>query len=126
VDDECKAKIIFAHEVKILDISSGGMLFETTRRMNTNSRYRVQISSDKGKMAPLCTVVRATLKGAIKSGEKGNVFTLDDGPEIIRLKGCEKTIPYYPVAVAFQDLNDNEKIFLKDLLASLSRKHEAD
>ncbi|GMR03366.1 MAG: hypothetical protein BMS9Abin21_204 [Thermodesulfovibrionia bacterium] len=98
--DKCKAKLILADDVTTKDISVGGILLETTKRLNINNLYRVQIvSSDSKTITPLALVVRSSLTGTIK-------------------KKLE-SLPLYQVAMKFTGLNDKEKVFLDNLIGNL-------
>lgn len=96
---KCKAKLIHADEVEIKNISIGGILVETTRRLNVNTNYRIQIiSSDNNEViTPTGTVARAFLRGTAHIETESN------------------TIPLYEVALKFIGLKDNEKDFIKKL-----------
>jgi hypothetical protein len=94
---KCKAKLIHADEVEIKNISIGGILVETTRRLNVNTNYRIQIiSSDNNEViTPTGTVARAFLRGTADTESN--------------------TVPLYEVALKFIGLKDNEKDFIKKL-----------
>ncbi len=95
---ECRAKLIHADEVTIKNISVGGILVETTKRLNVNNHYRIQIiSSDTEVITPSVTVVRAFLRGTTEVEFN--------------------TVPLYEVALKFIKLKDNEKDFIKRLSA---------
>ncbi len=93
---KCKAKLIHADEVAIKNISLGGILVETTRRLNVNTNYRIQIIfSDNEVITPTGTVVRAFLRGTAHAEPN--------------------TVPLYEVALKFIRLKDSEKDFIKKL-----------
>src|SRR3989338_3538320 len=96
---KCKAKLIHADEVEIKNISIGGILVETTRRLNVNTNYRIQIiSSDNNEViTPTGTVARAFLRGTAHTETESN------------------TVPLYEVALKFIGLKDSEKDFIKKL-----------
>ncbi len=96
---KCKAKLIHADEVVIKNISIGGILVETTRRLNVNTNYRIQIiSSDNNEViTPTGTVARAFLRGTAHTETESN------------------TVPLYEVALKFIGLKDSEKDFIKKL-----------
>ena len=104
---KCKAKLIHADEVAIKNISIGGILVETTRRLNVNTNYRIQIiSSDNNEViTPTGTVARAFLRGTAHTETESN------------------TVPLYEVALKFIGLKDSEKDFIKKLF-SLETKTE--
>ena len=92
-----KAKLIQADEVKIKDIGLGGMLVEISKRLNVNSRYKIQIISSLNNeiITPLVISIRSFLRGTTKDGQN------------IR--------PIYEVAFKFAGLTDNEKTFIEKL-----------
>ncbi len=95
-----EAKLLLADDVVIKDISSGGILLETSKRLNITSKYRVQIGdrNDK-KIKPLAVVIRESLTGSIKK-------KFD-------------TAPLYEVALKFTELTENERSFLNNLIVEL-------
>jgi len=99
--DKCKGKLILADDVEIKDISYGGIRIETTRRLNINNNYKIQIVSSNKKelITPVGLLVRAKLKGVTK--EKDNI------------------LPLYEVALKFTGLKDSEKRFLDKLIGEL-------
>jgi hypothetical protein len=99
--NKCKGKLILSDDVKIKDISLGGLCIETTRRLNINNSYKIQIVSNDKKdiITPLGLLVRAKLKGTVKKKDY--------------------TLPLYEVALKFIELNDKEKLFLDKLISGL-------
>lgn len=98
--DRYEAKLLLADDVSIKDISSGGILLETSKRLNINSKYRVQIGDrNSKKIKPLAVVIRESLKGSIKRKYE--------------------TAPLYEVAMKFTELTENERSFLNDLIVEL-------
>ncbi len=99
--DKCKAKLLLADDVKIRDISVGGILLETTKRLNINSRYKIQIDGKLGneKIMPLGIVVRESMKGTVKK-------KFDN-------------VPVYHVALKFVALTTEEEAFLNKLISEL-------
>lgn len=98
--DKCKAKLILADDVMIQNISIGGMLLETTKRLNINNVHRIQIvNSDSQTITPLALVVRSSLTGTIK--KKNESF------------------PLYQVAIKFTLLTGKEKVFMNKLISGL-------
>ncbi len=95
-NSKCKAKLIYADEVAIKNISLGGILVETTRRLNVNISYRIQLISDENNViTPTGIVTRAFLRG--------NTYVESN------------TVPLYEVALKFTKLKDDEKNFIKKL-----------
>ncbi len=95
-NSNCKAKLIYADEVAIKNISLGGILVETTRRLNVNASYRIQIISDESDViTPTGLVTRAFLRGT------ANIES--------------NAVPLYEVALKFAKLKDDEKDFIKKL-----------
>lgn len=99
--DKCKGKLILADDVEIKDISYGGIRIETTRRLNINNHYKIQIlsSNKKDLITPVGLLVRAKLKGVTK--EKDN------------------TLPLYEIALKFISITAGEKRFLEKLISRL-------
>jgi c-di-GMP-binding flagellar brake protein YcgR len=97
-----RAKLILADEVTIKNISFGGILLETTKRLNINTTYRIQIvSSDNNEtLTPKGTVVRAALKGQINTGLN--------------------FLPLYTVAFKFIELEEREKRFLDKIISEIA------
>lgn len=102
--DRYRAKLIFSEDTRIKNISLGGILLETTKRLNINNYYRIQITSlnKESAITPLCTVARSFLRG-----------TTDEGNDTMHL---------YEVALEFIKLNDSEKLFLKSIMSGLAKK----
>lgn len=98
----CKAKLVLADEVEIKDISLGGILLETTKRLNINNSYRIQIvsSDNNGTISPKGVVVRALLKGLSNNGHKH--------------------LPLYQVALKFIELSEKEKSFLNKIISDVA------
>jgi hypothetical protein len=101
-DVKCRAKFVHADEVKIKNISMGGMLAETSRRLNVNNTYKIQITypDNKESITPTCVIVRSFLRSSI-----------------------HKT-PLYEVALKFTELNDKEKHFLMRLIKEFSKRNK--
>ncbi len=99
--NRCKAKLILADEVEIKDISFGGILLETTKRLNINKSYRIQIvsSDNNGTIIPMGVVVRALLKGHLNNGHKH--------------------LPLYQIALRFTELSKKEKSFLDKIISDV-------
>lgn len=97
---ECRAKLIHADEVTIKNISLGGLLIETTRRLNLNQGYKIQMLSHKGNsvITPRCVVTRAFLR---------------------RL---ENDLPVYEIALKFINLTNDEEAFLKNIFSNISNE----
>ena len=96
-----RAKLILADEVAIKNISFSGILLETTKRMNINTTYRIQlVSSDNESITPKGMVVRESLSGQINIGIN--------------------SLPLYSVAFKFVELDEREKRFLDKLLSEIA------
>ncbi len=94
------AKLILADDVRIKDISLGGILLETTKHLIMNTKYRIQISSINNEtITPSGLVVWASLKNSIKRNH------------------C--AVPVYHVAFKFDKLNDTDKDYLERLISEL-------
>ncbi len=100
--NRCKAKLALADEVEIKDISFGGILLETTKRLNINCSYRIQIvsSDNTGTITPKGVVVSALLKGHSNNGHK--------------------QLPLYQVALRFTELSEKEKSFLDKIISDVA------
>jgi len=99
--DKVRAKLILADEVAIKNISFSGILLETTKRMNINTTYRIQlVSSDNESITPKGMVVRESLSGQINIGIN--------------------SLPLYSVAFKFVELDEREKRFLDKLLSEIA------
>ena len=96
-----RAKLILADEVTIKNISFGGILLETTKRLNINTTYKIQlVSPDNASITPKGAVVRESLSGQINNGVK--------------------SLPLYTVAFKFAALDESEKRFLDKLLSEIA------
>lgn len=97
-----RVKLILADKVTIKNISLGGILLETTKRLNINTTYRIQIiSSDNNEtLTPKGTVVRASLNKQINKGIN--------------------SLPLYTVAFKFIELDEREKRFLDKLISEIA------
>lgn len=96
--DKCSAKLLLSDDVTIKDISLGGVLLETTKRLDIDSSYRIQIGYKNDEtIMPIGLVVRASLKGT-----KKKKFS---------------TLPLYQTALRFIELNDTEKRFIDKLIS---------
>jgi len=101
IGDKCRAKIFLADDVKLKDIGLGGILLETTRRLNINNCYKIQIVLRNNEvLMPRGIVVRSFLKGTVKKEEE--------------------TLPVYEVALRFIELNEKEKRLLDKLLSEIA------
>ncbi len=100
--NRCKVKLVLADEVEIKDISLGGILLETTKRLNINNSYKIQIvsSDNNGTINPKGVVVRALLKGHSNNGHKH--------------------LPLYQVALKFTKLSEKEKSFLDKIISDVA------
>ncbi len=77
-------------------INAQGMLFETTLRLSINSSYKFQITAGAKKMTITARVADVLLKSAVRENRK--------------------TENLYQVAVEFEDLKDEEKAFLDEVM----------
>jgi hypothetical protein len=98
--DRYKAKFIHAEFITIKNISFGGMLIETTKRLSVNNKYAVQISSIDGSVSikPDCIVLRSFLRGFANN------------------------MPLYEVALKFIDLDEKDKRSLEKIFTEFSKK----
>ncbi len=98
--NKCRAKLILVEDATIKNLSFGGVLLETTKRLNINNNYKIQmISNNNETITPMGLVVRASLKRTIN---KNNSI-----------------LPLYQVALRFIELDDREKNFLDKLISKL-------
>ncbi len=105
VSSECKGKLVLAQDIKIINISMGGMLIQCSRRLNTNNRYCVQILAKAGTgITPDCLVQRDFFKGTVEHKDK--------------------TLPLYEVAFQFVELSNDEKAFIKRLLTDIGQNEK--
>ena len=85
-------KMLFANDVKILDISMGGVLLKADRRLNIGRDYTMKLES-KGKILNVQgTVVRSMLSESRKD-EKGEIvpiYTAGMHLSISQMKKCLK------------------------------------
>lgn len=96
-----RAKLILADEVRIKNISFGGILLETTKRLNINTTYRIQlVSPDNKSITPRGTVVRESLSGQTNNGIESS--------------------PLYTVAFKFVELDEREKHFLDKIMSEIA------
>jgi hypothetical protein len=96
----CKAKFVHAGEITIKNISLGGLLVDTTKRLNVNGSYKIQLASPniEETITPTCYVMRSFLRGS------------------------KNKMPFYEVAFKFTQLNEKEKNFLRRILSEFSKK----
>ncbi len=71
---DLNGKILFANEVKILDISVGGVLIKTDKRLNMGRNYLIKIESRGRKLNVQGTVVRCMLSESQKV--QGNIIPI--------------------------------------------------
>lgn len=69
------SKMLFARNVKILDISVGGMLVETDKRLNPGSEHILKLRH-KDKIIPIKSVVAWCLLGKSMRNQKGEVIPI--------------------------------------------------
>jgi hypothetical protein len=92
---DINGKMVFATNVKIIDISLGGVSLKVDRRLNMGSEYTLTVSS-KGKVFSIkCIVVWSFIKESVKDS-RGNI------------------VPIYTAGMQFKDAS-NEKI--KEIVA---------
>ncbi len=96
VKDRISAKVVGSGEISVYKVNTGGMLFETTIRLNIRSRYRFQLEFGKEKATLSAKVNEVLWKKAIEKDKRK--FTL------------------YQVAVEFEKLKSNDKAFLDSII----------
>lgn len=99
VKDKLLAKIVRSGEVSVSKISTGGMLFETTNRLNINRDYKFQITCGDKKIILGAKVLSVLWKCTIEKNKRTHTL--------------------YQVAVDFEHLKDNEKAFLDAIIEQI-------
>jgi c-di-GMP-binding flagellar brake protein YcgR len=82
---DINGKILFAHDVKILNLSVGGALIKADRRLNIGGNYVLKLETQEKVLSLKGEVVRSTLSESI-TNEKGEV------------------VPVYTAGLKFSDL----------------------
>lgn len=72
---EVKAKMMFATEVKVIDISIGGISLKANRRLNIGNEYTLKLD-DKNKVIPVKGTVVWSSLGECKAGGNGEVVPI--------------------------------------------------
>ncbi len=99
VKDKLLVKIVGDGEVSASKISTGGILFETTNRLNINSHYKFQITCGDKKTILGAKVLSILWKCTIEKNKRK--YTL------------------YQVAVEFEHLGSDEKAFLDTIIGQI-------
>jgi hypothetical protein len=74
-ETEIHVKLAFANEVKIHDISLGGLSFKTDRRINIGKEYHLKLAYNKSDIATKGIVVWSLLSNS-QTDSKGNVIPI--------------------------------------------------
>jgi hypothetical protein len=97
----CNIECAIAHNVKIKNISIGGICLETSRYIETRSTYEMKIITKRNEEAVLKgKVVWASLRESIK--DKEDIY------------------PLYYIGLKFIEQGDDKKIFLENLTQRLA------
>ncbi len=72
---EVNARLMFAAEVEVIDISIGGILLKANRRLNIGHEYALKLN-DKNKIIPVKGTVAWSSLGDSKAGEDGEVVPI--------------------------------------------------
>jgi hypothetical protein len=92
VKEQLSAKIVGNGEISVSKISTSGMLFETTNQLKINSHCKFQITCGNKKMILSAKVFSVLWKSAVEKD---------------KMRATR-----YQVAIEFEHLKDNEKVFL--------------
>ncbi|GBE06271.1 MAG TPA: hypothetical protein ENH31_06655 [Nitrospirae bacterium] len=90
------ASIVGGAEIEVLKISTEGMFFETTNKLNMNSYYRFQLTREDKKGILPAKTLSVLMKGTVRKNRR--------------------TMTLYQVAAEFKDLKDNEKTFIESVV----------
>ena len=101
---EMNGMMMFANEVEILDISSGGVSLRADRRINIGTEYSLKIR-DKGGVIP----IQGTVVWSFLSGTKKN----QDG----------ETVPLYTAGMSFSGLSSETTGRLTRFIAERCQQH---
>jgi len=74
-ETEIHVQLAFANEVKIQDISLGGLSFKTDRRINIGKEYHLKLAYNKSDIATKGIVVWSLLSNS-QTDSKGNVIPI--------------------------------------------------
>lgn len=101
-EGERKGELITTEEVKIKDISAGGICLETSQYLNAKKSFKVEITSaDNEKITLTCAVAWSSL--------------------MLTVEKKEGALSIYEVGLKFVDLNDAEKQFLEKYIGELAK-----
>ena len=92
VKEQLSAKIVGNGEISVSKISTSGMLFETTNQLKINSHCKFQIICGNKKMILSAKIFSVLWKSAVEKD---------------KMRATR-----YQVAIEFEHLKDNEKVFL--------------
>lgn len=91
------AKALFAMEVKLFDISTGGACIKATKILKLGGKYLIRLESD-GKLLPLqSTAIWANLSESVKNARG-------------------EFMPVYKSGIAFKDTSSDKLVKLKDFI----------
>ncbi len=90
------AMIVGSAEIEVLKISTEGMLFEATNKLNMNAHYRFQLTLGDKKGILQAKTLSVLMKATVQKNKRA--MTL------------------YQVAAEFKNLKDNEKNFIKSVV----------
>jgi hypothetical protein len=99
VNGQMNGKMVHVESLEILDISMTGIRFKCMRRVDMNSLHRIKIEKNDVSVKLKGTIVRASFKGLHQAEEK--------------------KLPVYEVAMHFENMSDNEKKGLEQLISIL-------
>jgi|OpeIllAssembly_1097287.scaffolds.fasta_scaffold11245_2 hypothetical protein len=102
VNGQIYGKMILVESLEILDISMTGMRFNCMRRVHMNSPHTIRIEKNDVSVSLRGTIIRASLKGLLPTDEKSR--------------------PVYEVAMHFENLSENDKKGLEELIRILSHE----
>lgn len=99
VNGQICGKMILVESLEILDISMTGVRFNCMRRVHMNSPHTIRIEKNDVSVNLRGTIIRASLKGQLPKDEKNR--------------------PVYEVAMHFENLSENDKKGLEELIKLL-------
>ncbi|GBD98940.1 MAG TPA: PilZ domain-containing protein [Nitrospirae bacterium] len=100
-DGKLLGKVILASEMEIIDISRGGIRFKCTKRISTNSKCHINLKCGDKTIPMTGNVVRSAFRGTTEVGAEN--------------------FPVYEVAMEFDNMSDEKKEFLKNIIDSLGK-----
>ena len=101
--DRCSGKLIVGKNIKIINMSFGGICVKIIEHLIIDKIYKIEIACSKSKTISLSTVVVwSSFQGTVK--KKDNV------------------LPVYEVGLKFIELTDTDKEYLDKLVSNLSEK----